>query len=655
MSALIDAWEALFDAGRPAGRYRRGHYLLLALILIVAAWLRLRGLGAVGLHGDEETMALAVRAILETGWPTLPSGNLYPRALTHLYLMAGSVAAFGESEWSLRLPSAIVGTLAVGLAALLGRRFLSPGYGVAFAAGIALLPELIETSHTARMYIFHVTAVMAFAAAVFRWERSEGWPAAIAALALMAIGVELHPLAVFALPIALYPLAVRPGLRRAVQAGVIVGGSMLVFVAIRRWHAMHYSMEEGSADGGVMSEAASLTLGMPVLVVTAVIALAGIGYLVRAWGGRSIEPVDAAGLALLALALLATAAVSLPLAAVLFLCGAVLCLRARRWREVIVSAGALGVMAALQASALWSSASPASVGETVKFLIAVPSPVAYFRFASYFPLAVLAYVALFAVIAVRFVRGAPLPGHVLFFMLAVWGPLVAIGFFSWTIPPRYTLGLVPFFALCLIAAVQTVQDTVRSGFPVPALARPAATWALAVAAVASMVPPPAFIVASAPSYRNHPDHKGAAQFMRELGLAPGDVVIAEDVLQQTYYLGSVDYWLRHMRDARPFLRWDGSRLVDWYTATPVIGDAEALRALLSQPDRGAVYIVGSAEGHAGRGYRLGAGILALFEQVENDVVFIGRDGVTRIWRFPPPSAHTPVSAGADGAEGGPSP
>jgi 4-amino-4-deoxy-L-arabinose transferase-like glycosyltransferase len=654
MKALLDAWEALFDADRPPGRYRRGHYLLLALILIVAAWLRLRGLGAVGLHGDEETMALAVRAILDSGWPTLPSGNLYPRALTHLYLMAGSVAAFGESEWSLRLPSAIAGTLAVALAALLGRRFLSPGYGVAFAAGIALLPELIETSHTARMYIFHVAAVMAFAAAVFRWERSEGWPSAIAALLLMAVGLELHPLAVFALPIALYPLVVRPDVRRAVQAGVIVCGSMLMFVAIRRWHAMHYSMDEGPADGG-FSAGVQLTLGTPVLVVTAVMALAGIGYLVRAGRGRRIEPVDAAGRGLLALALLATAVVSLPLAGVFFLCGAMLCLRTHRWREVIVSAGAVGVMAALHAAALWSSASPAPVGEVVKFLIAVPSPVPYFRFASYFPLAVLAYVALLAVIAVRFVRGAPLPGHVLFFILAVWGPLVAIGFFSWTIPPRYTLGLVPFFALCLIAAVQTVQETVRSRHPAPALARPAATWALAVAAVASMVPPAAFIAASAPSYGDHPDHKGAAQYMRELGLAPGDVVIAEDVLQQTYYLGAVDYWLRHMRDARPFLRWDGSRLVDWYTATPVIGDAEALRALLSKPDRGAVYVIGSAEGYEGRGYRLGAGILALFEQVENDVVFIGRDGVTRIWRFPPPSAPTPVSAGADGADGGPSP
>jgi hypothetical protein len=108
-----------------------------------------------------------------------------------------------------------------------------------------------------------------------------------------------------------------------------------------------------------------------------------------------------------------------------------------------------------------------------------------------------------------------------------------------------------------------------------------------------------------------------------------------------------------MLDDRPILSWDATRLEDWNTATPVIGDAEALRALLSKPDRGAVYVIGSAEGYEGRGYRLGAGILALFEQVENDVVFIGRDGVTRIWRFPPPSAPTPVSA--NGADGGPSP
>ena len=39
------------------------------------------------------------------------------------------------------------------------------------------------------------------------------------------------------------------------------------------------------------------------------------------------------------------------------------------------------------------------------------------------------------------------------------------------------------------------------------------------------------------------DHRGAAQYMRTVNLGPRDVVVAEEVLMQTYYLGHVDYWL----------------------------------------------------------------------------------------------------------------
>ena len=80
---------------------------LLALIVLAGAVVRFWGLGAVGLHGDEKTMALPVMNLVEHGSPLMPSGMFYPRAVAQLYMMAASVLAFGQSEWALRLPSAL--------------------------------------------------------------------------------------------------------------------------------------------------------------------------------------------------------------------------------------------------------------------------------------------------------------------------------------------------------------------------------------------------------------------------------------------------------------------------------------------------------------------------------------------------------------------
>ena len=66
-------------------------YFLLACTVLLGITLRFWGLGNIGLHGDEETMAMPAMQILESGLPVLPSGMLYPRAISQLYLMASSV------------------------------------------------------------------------------------------------------------------------------------------------------------------------------------------------------------------------------------------------------------------------------------------------------------------------------------------------------------------------------------------------------------------------------------------------------------------------------------------------------------------------------------------------------------------------------------
>src|SRR5690349_12067416 len=99
---------------------------ILALIVLAGAVVRFWGLGSVGLHGDEKTMALPVMSLVNEGLPLMPSGMFYPRAVGQLYLMAASIMAFGQSEWAMRLPSALCGVLLIVLTWNVGKRFLTP-------------------------------------------------------------------------------------------------------------------------------------------------------------------------------------------------------------------------------------------------------------------------------------------------------------------------------------------------------------------------------------------------------------------------------------------------------------------------------------------------------------------------------------------------
>jgi hypothetical protein len=139
-----------------------------------------------------------------------------------------------------------------------------------------------------------------------------------------------------------------------------------------------------------------------------------------------------------------------------------------------------------------------------------------------------------------------------------------------------------------------------------------------------------------PSYGRYPDHKGAAEFIKSLQLSPMDVVVAEDVLQQTYYLGHVDYWLASLRHAYRHLDERDGRVVDQYTATPVLSSVEEFQGLLDGRGHRNVYVIGSGENFEnGRRVLRDAPVAALLESDQLQVVYSGRDGKTKVWHAAP--------------------
>jgi hypothetical protein len=142
----------------------------MAVILALAAWLRLGNLDQESLFVDEYMHVHAASEILASGAPLLPDGRSYRRALPYTYLVAGSFRLFGISERSARLPSAIAGTLLVLAAFGVGWRWFGAPAGVLAAALVATAPPVVSTARLCRMYsVFELL----YLAALFAYER--GW------------------------------------------------------------------------------------------------------------------------------------------------------------------------------------------------------------------------------------------------------------------------------------------------------------------------------------------------------------------------------------------------------------------------------------------------------------------------------------------------
>lgn len=106
-------------------------------ILMVAALLRLAGLGALPLIGDEAYYWL---------WSQHPDWAYYDHPAGIALLVRASTALGGASEWGVRWLNALLGVGAVALAYLVGRRMLSERAGLCAAALLAVGAPYLITS-----------------------------------------------------------------------------------------------------------------------------------------------------------------------------------------------------------------------------------------------------------------------------------------------------------------------------------------------------------------------------------------------------------------------------------------------------------------------------------------------------------------------------
>ncbi|MGH8220971.1 MAG: ArnT family glycosyltransferase [Steroidobacteraceae bacterium] len=673
LTACLEPLARAFESSPPRVRTQALEIAAVLAILAVGAVLRFWGLGAVGLHGDEKTMALPTMHLVQYGTALFPSGMHYVRGIGQLYFMAAAVHAFGRSAWSFRLPSALCGILLIALAYLAGRRYLGTAWNLAFTAAVACLPSFIEDAQTARMYVFLVTCVAGYVVLLFQWERTgrDAWLAA-AAIVLM-IGIQFHQLAIFAAFLLFYPGLVRADARRLLAGLTAFIAVTISFFLISHWIDLSYPQTvtlPGTPEVVHGPQAAALIShpGLAWLAVLAVI-LAGLGAsLARALPRGGL---GAAAAALLALAPLAQLLDAYHVACIVGVAGLVAAGRAARGATRFIPRLALLALAcaAILAVQLFELAHDGvPLRERIGLLLGWPSVWPFFAIAEYSRITALAVAAGVALAIVRLARRQVIPEFVLFLALGVWIPLLMIGLFEWNIPPRYAAAQIFPLLLGGFAAAQWLWQSARrarsrtphASGPNPALEQRSPRGAVRVqAAVAALfailaVGPVSFARAVGSGYGEHPDHLGAARFMLSRHLGPKDIVIAEDVIVQTYYLGHVDDWLIGKATAsKDFVYRHDDRYEDIYTNTPLITTASELERLIARRDRGAIYIIGSGEQQTdGRAYARGPSLEHFFRTSPRlHVVFVGRDGLTKVWEIAPPGtvpapARIPAPASA---------
>lgn len=666
--------------------------VLVVLLFLIGFWLRARHLGDMGFHGDEDITALAVKGILDHGYPLFPTGMVYFRSLPFLYVLALPAQLFGLTEAVLRFPSVLFSLGIMALGALFARRLKGPDFAIAVLAVLALSPWEIIVARTARMYaafsfVYVLTAYLFY---LFYVENRRGWKILVPLTA--AVTCTVHLLGFSTASFFLFPLLVsrfrRVSVLHLLGGFFFVGGFFLVWQKYAGSVAVPASMAGGEVAGGESGGALATIVGMvtktlrlpaPTLwtslwsdhrllaIALTILVGAGVLYLARRIARR--ERALESGIALVALL---AAYVHQFTIAVIFLFVALIATRrglaALRERNVQLLALTLAVFAGLwfvYGVTLWTGNEALLQGKSTVLRQTIRELVDYPRLFLRPILNAMPVLALLGILGSLWVfhfgtRQEP-HRHLLFPAWCFWAPLLLHGIAGEKFALRYNVHLDVFLVLLAMIGLWGLPDffarlsPARSGWlRVPALAaaalllavdlNPAGVWRLSAA--------DPMVASKAGSYWEryelfpYSDQAGIGRYVKER-LQPEDIVVAMDWLEQYQYIGRTTYWIRtagYEDQSYP----DGDTLRDTYTGAIVVPDLAALHALLARHADRRVWILTCRNVIDSR-ETVTDDMLAFLDTLEAEVAFVGADGVSRVYRLDPGTVGTASPSATAGA------
>ena len=626
-------------------QYEKVHYWLLILVITLGLFVRLWGLGNVSLHGDEETTSMAALSVIERGLPYMPSGMFYPRAILQSYIIAASVWLFGVSEWSLRFPSVLAGSLGILVAFYLGKRFLTPKFNIIFILIIALNPWMIKISQTARMYVFFSTVIALFVVFIFKWEEDEKWSSLLTAFFMYIVALQFHQLAVFSLFMFFFPFLMSPSLKKFLHstAALIVGA--FFFLVARMWISKSYNIIIPSQ---IVSPPNEVVLSPLKIIMSNHLSLTIIGLLLLLYMintfvliriNKNVNISFYLSIIFFSGAVCASLLLEYHVTFVLYICGVVLFFRSKSPKKFLLNYTLLiALLLLFQFYFIFNSNFYPNIIKTGKIFTGSFSIYPYFKFIDSFFISSIFFVLLFFYILKTFATGSPIQSFIVFFIISVWLPLFCQGFFTWYYTPRYSFQYAQFFILTCLAGILYLEKNLKEKFTVRC---PAYVFITICIIMIGFIKPLELRRTLNPDCKDYPDHKGAATFMKKIHLKADDIILAEDILQQVYYKVKADYWLRGFNDAKHAVKNENGVLKNIYTDTSLMGTGKKFERLLKDNNMRNIYVIGSGETVDRLNYYLSDGLLDVFTKYKKyaEIIYKGSDNKTLIWRFP---AHSGI-------------
>lgn len=610
---------------------RRVQWAILLVLTVVSAVPRFANLGRLSFYADEEISSFPARSLAEGGGPVQPSGMEYRRALPLTWLTAASAKIFGvDKEASYRVPVAVFGTLTVPLLLLVGRRLVGWDAALVAAFLLAVSEWHLAFSRQARMYVPFLFFFILACYGSWQWARSgRGRDLALAVVTLLVAG-SLHLLAIAAVVFAIIPALLsrdeRTGAPKWALFLFAAAGAETVFLYDERFVSPAYRAMQGwvlpAADqtvararisGGQLGTVLAWFPERLAILPSWVLVLMLGGLVLGLWMAVAAVPQNARiatgptnTIGRLAAAGMAGAALGLGQLYAAALLGAVFFLLAEQPERELATRIRLPLLVGGVLAVGWIAWAVFEFGlvEGLKFTLLYPFPYPLMLFLA-MPGLMLLFFAVTAWLCLQQPKLEPVGLRVT--VLGVLLLFAGLGLASRWGGLRYLLPVYPWLLLIgatgLVAALDALGGRLRggrtTGFGV----------LLGIVVVASGVlgghgVPQAWkmlrlqhgepVNAFLHTYPFRPDHRGAGRFVRRVRES-GDVVIAEDPMEQRWYAGAADFWFRRYGDARRYLyAANDGRLRDIYVNSAILPEASAVDSVL-QVAAGRVWFITSGE------------------------------------------------------------
>ena len=627
--------------------------LLVLLLTIIAALPRLYHLGDLGFYMDEETTAFASRSMAETGKPQMPSGMPYYRSLPHTWLNSISAKTFGlDNEYSYRLPAALFGILTIPLIFLLARPFT--GTAIAFLAALLLgLSEWhIITSRQARMYAPFLFFYTASCFSLLRWAKKDTLQNLIIAILFFIAAVSFHSMGVFLALIPLIALFIKDYATtpqyKLILFSMICGvaaylyGEIFVGGPYAQWKALN------GISAAEVSTSKSLLQQYPVTGIQAIQGI--IGLLLGIWlaikstftdqaNGKEFRILARYSLAILLAGLATTgqlhgAFLSFLLLLLLYPKSLNHYLKTT-WKPLLAISTVATITAVLTITEY-------GIIPGIKSLLMFPYP----NWITLFTLSAgIIFLLLPTILYLAAKEKTMSDVNIRVLLIVSLFPLILVGIFMKWAAARYLIQAYPFILIIITYALYTSAHKFFQN-------RYTNADNLAFAFVCLIVVSgflgghgliPAYKVATvdyndslneaAHLFPFYPDHKFPGEYVAA-HRHENDIVIAEDVIQQRWYAGTIDYWLRkYNADTGGSFAYIGKdkELHDIYTNS-IVATTEILDTIINDKNH-RIWLITSGETYNHRDWYLRNDQRQWLEHIESThtPVFTGKDNITQVY------------------------